>query len=80
MLVAAETKLHAAILDVNLAGARVFPVAAALKERGVPFLFASGYGRAGLEAPWQNHPMIQKPFSVDQLAAALEQAVRPRST
>ena len=39
--------LDAALLDVNVAGRQVFPVAEALKERGVPFVFSTGYGEGG---------------------------------
>ena len=43
-----EASLDAALLDVNVAGREVFPVAEALKARGVPFVFSTGYGEAGL--------------------------------
>ena len=40
--------IDGALLDVNVAGREVFPVAAALKARGVPFVFSTGYGEGGL--------------------------------
>ena len=51
-----------AILDVNLAGDPIFPVAEALAARGVPFAFATGYGAGGLPQEWKGRPTLQKPF------------------
>lgn len=60
-----------AVLDVNLGGEKVFPVADRLAERGVPFLFSTGYGVAGLERRHQGRPVLPKPFDPDQLGPAL---------
>ena len=57
-----------AILDVHLAGKEVFPFADALVERGVPFLFATGYGARGIPERLRNRPTLQKPFRPDELA------------
>jgi CheY-like chemotaxis protein len=64
-----------ALLDVNVAGKEVFPVAAALKERGVPFVFSTGYGEGGLPEEWRGHPTIQKPFTEDAVQQALIKAL-----
>jgi CheY-like chemotaxis protein len=61
-----------ALLDMNLGGARVDEVAEALAARGIPFAFASGYGRGGLSGPLQDRPVMQKPF----LSADLEKMIR----
>jgi CheY-like chemotaxis protein len=66
-----EEALDIALLDVNLAGKRSFPVADILAERGVPFIFVSGYGEHALEAPHQSRPVIQKPFSPESIAGTL---------
>ena len=66
----AET-LDGALLDVNVAGHEVFPVADVLKARGVPFVFSTGYGQGGLPDHWRTHATIQKPFT----EAAVEQAL-----
>jgi DNA-binding response OmpR family regulator len=72
-LATAET-LDAAILDVNLGdGAPSTPVAEALKSRGVPFLFATGYGSRGRPDAFEEAPVLQKPFSIDDLSGALSQ-------
>jgi DNA-binding response OmpR family regulator len=56
-----------AILDVNLAGERVFPVADILRARSVPFLFSTGYGASGLPADFAECPVLHKPFSENEL-------------
>ena len=64
--------IDAAILDVNLGGASSFPVAAILRQRGVPVIFSSGYGSLGLPSEWQGRPVLPKPFVADEVAAILE--------
>jgi CheY-like chemotaxis protein len=60
-----------ALLDVNLGGEQVFPVAEALEKAGVPFLFTTGYGQAGLPPHYANRPVLQKPYDVTALEAVL---------
>lgn len=64
--------LDVAILDVNIGGAKVFPAAQILRERGVPILFATGYGREGLPPEWQDHAVIAKPYSQTDIERALD--------
>ncbi len=71
MSVAASEDIDFAILDINLAGKQSFPVADQLTERGIPFMFASGYGAAGLADPYREAAILQKPFSPEQIASAL---------
>jgi CheY-like chemotaxis protein len=68
---AAATEGQIAVLDVNLRGKKIFPVAQILRERGIPIVFSTGYGDAGIEAEWKSCPVIQKPFAIEQLEAAL---------
>jgi|SRR5580658_1470564 CheY-like chemotaxis protein len=68
---AGSIKLDLAILDVNLAGAMSFPVADLLNERGVPYIFATGYGSAGVQAPYNQHPILRKPVNPDELSLAI---------
>ncbi|MFE9083191.1 response regulator [Brevundimonas sp. NPDC003935] len=70
-----EGGLDAALLDVNVAGREVFPVAEALKARGVPFVFSTGYGEAGLPEHWRGNPTIQKPFTEGAIRDALMKAM-----
>lgn len=65
----------AAILDVNIGGMTVFPAARILADRGVPILFATGYGMSGLPEEWQDRPVIVKPYTQQDVAAALDQLV-----
>lgn len=68
---AGQETIDVAFLDVNIAGQRVFPVAAALAEKGVPFVFVSGYGDQALEAPFEGRPVLKKPFTPDALGIAI---------
>ncbi|WP_428155121.1 response regulator [Brevundimonas sp.] len=67
--------LDAALLDVNVAGRQVFPVAEVLKARGVPFVFSTGYGEGGLPEEWRGQPTIQKPFTEAAIRDALMKAM-----
>lgn len=67
--------IDGALLDVNLAGHEVFPVAAALKARGVPFVFSTGYGEGGLPDTWRGQATIQKPFTEAAVRQALMKAL-----
>ena len=64
-----------ALLDVNVARERVFPIADALAARAIPFAFASGYGEDGLPEAYAERPMIGKPYSAEDLERALTRAL-----
>jgi len=72
---AADEAIDAALLDVNVAGRQVFPVAQALKDRGVPFVFSTGYGEGGLPDEWRGQPTLQKPFTEAAVRDALMSAM-----
>jgi DNA-binding response OmpR family regulator len=61
-----------ALLDINLNGELSFPVADAIRGRGRPFLFTTGYGNRILSGAYVGAPLLQKPFSQEELKAALE--------
>ena len=67
--------VDAALLDVNVAGKQVFPIAEALKARGVPFVFSTGYGEGGLPDQWRGQPTLQKPFTEAAVRDALMKAM-----
>lgn len=67
--------IEAAILDVNLAGEASFPLAELLAAKGVPFVFATGYGADGLPDAWRDRPTLQKPFGHDEVGRMLLKAV-----
>ena len=65
----------AAVLDVNLAGERINPVADALSERNVRFLFVTGYGANALPSEYAARPHVCKPFRMAELIGALSSVV-----
>ena len=65
------------MLDVNLGGAAVFPAADVLARRGIPVVFATGYGRGAI-GPAHGAHVIEKPYTRDKLARALAAALAPQ--
>src|SRR5213594_3041720 len=65
-----------AVLDINLGGEKSYAVAEALAKRGIKFVFSTGYADGRLQPPWQDRPVLQKPFGQEQLAEALEFALK----
>src|SRR5262247_311706 len=76
MTLARESDFDLAILDVNLNGDAVYPVADLLQERGVPFVFSTGYGDRGLPEPYRDCPTLQKPFQLENLENILTRIAR----
>jgi CheY-like chemotaxis protein len=71
---ARQGEFDVAILDVNLNGQPISPVVEILVERGLPFVFATGYGQRGVPEPYRQTPTLQKPFQLDALAQAIQAA------
>jgi two-component SAPR family response regulator len=69
---AAEAQFDVAILDVTIRGGKVYPIAERLIARGIPFVFASGYGDWALPETLRDRPRLMKPFTV----LALEEQIR----
>ncbi len=61
-----------AVLDVNVDGEPVFPLAQRLREQGKQIMFSTGYGRAGLLVEFAGCPVLAKPFSMSDLQRGLE--------
>ena len=74
LALAAECEIDVAMLDVNLAGEPSFAVADILDRRGIPYLFATGYGRDGIAPAYRAAPVLQKPFRSGELRDAIGQA------
>ena len=72
---AKDADFDLAILDVNLNGQPISPVADALVARGTPFVFATGYGEHGLPEPYRDRPTLKKPFQMEGLKLMLERAL-----
>jgi CheY-like chemotaxis protein len=64
-----------AILDVHLHGESAFPVADVLIAKGIPFVFATGYGERGLPENYRGRPVLQKPFAKGRPGARAPEAV-----
>ena len=68
-----DGNIDAAILDVNLRGGeKSTPVAEALAERGIPFIFATGGTEDSVDDKFRDRPRLLKPFTMDGVAKALE--------
>lgn len=69
-----DRPIDAAVLDANLNGESVRPVAEILRDRGTPFVFATGYGERGAPEGF-DAPVVRKPYNVHQIVQALAKAV-----
>ena len=58
LTLAREREMDFAILDLNLNGLNTYAIADVLKQRGVPFIFATGYGSGGVDDAWQSLSLI----------------------
>lgn len=70
-LLAENPPLDGAVLDVNLRGQPIFPVADELAGRGVPFVFATGYDSAAIPERFGGTPRCEKPLRLTDLVKAL---------
>ena len=73
---AQSTEFDLAILDVNVNGKVISPVAELIKARNRPFIFATGYGSSGLPEEYRDRPALQKPFQLETLARMIESALK----
>ncbi|MFC0242958.1 response regulator [Rhodopseudomonas telluris] len=73
---AGTTEFDVAILDVNVNGKVISPVADVLKARNRPFIFATGYGTQGVPEGYRDRPALQKPFQIESLKQALDSTLR----
>lgn len=71
LAIVATENVDFAILDVNLEGRPSYAVADALVPRDIPFVFSTGYSDNRIEAQYADRPIVKKPYSEDDLAAAL---------
>ena len=73
---AREMDFDLAVLDVHINGKSVFDFADRLGQNGIPFVFATGYGERGVPERFAGRPVLQKPFSPEDLRQALDRIVR----
>jgi CheY-like chemotaxis protein len=69
----AENTFDAALVDANLDGHSAEEIAAALAQKGIPFAFATGYGRDALPEPFRDAVILAKPFGADRLTAVVQE-------
>ena len=70
------TEFDIAILDVNVNGKVISPVADVIQARNRPFVFATGYGAQGLPEEFRDRPTLQKPFQMETLAQVLSSTLK----
>ena len=75
MKLAAESDIDLAILDLNLSVLSSLPVADVLRSRGIPFMFATGYGSSGLTESYRNEIVLGKPYGVSELQNAINRVI-----
>jgi CheY-like chemotaxis protein len=68
---ALQADIDVGLLDINVKGQVVFPVADVLEFRGIPFIFATGYGDSALPERFRGRPTLSKPFALEALGKAL---------
>jgi len=73
--VATKTPIDVAVLDLDLDGEPAYPVIDALRARGVPIIFCSGYGEVGLRASDKGVPVLRKPYRASELPRVLAEAL-----
>ena len=73
-LLSTET-VDAAVLDLNVAGELVYPVAKSLADQGLPFIFVTGYGASGVAPDYRDRQILQKPILLGQLRKAMLAAI-----
>jgi CheY-like chemotaxis protein len=73
---AESTDFDFAILDVNVNGKVISPVADLLRARNRPFIFATGYGSSGLPEEYRDRPALQKPFQLETLARMIDSTLK----
>ena len=76
MRLAQCTEFDLAILDVNVNGKVISPVASVIEARHRPFIFATGYGAQGLPEEYRNRPALQKPFQMETLAKGIASTLK----
>jgi two-component sensor histidine kinase/ActR/RegA family two-component response regulator len=79
MALASSERLDAAILDVNLSGARTEPVADVLRRDGIPFIVLTGYASDAVSAVFAGAPVMAKPFDRETLLDVLAREISNRA-
>ena len=75
--VLAQQEVDLALLDINLRGELVFPIADYLEAIGLPYIFVTGKSPSSLPAEYQHRPAVQKPYNSELLLALIEEQLAP---
>lgn len=75
LALAGDEALDAAVLDVNLEDGMTFPIAAALADRAVPYMFLTGYDGWSLPEEYRSAPRLAKPFAMRAVLGCIEQLI-----
>jgi CheY-like chemotaxis protein len=73
---AQKVEFDLALLDVNLGGESVAPIAITIERRGLPFLFVTGYASTSLPEPFSGRPVLRKPFPTASLKQAIDNRLK----
>ncbi len=75
LILALQADIDIGLLDINVDGSVVFPVADVLRFRGIPFIFSTGYDFRSLPERFRDSPTLSKPFSYDNFAETLRSSL-----
>ncbi len=75
LVLARDADIQAAILDINIGGQLTYPIADILQARGIPVIFATGYGSSALPERFRGTPTLHKPFDRNCFTQAIETAL-----
>jgi CheY-like chemotaxis protein len=75
LTLALQAEIDVGLLDINVDGSVVYPVADVLRFRGIPFIFVTGYDFKALPERFRGTPIVSKPFSYQQFADTLRSAL-----
>lgn len=68
---AEQERMDGALLDINVHGEMVYPLADRLRTQGVPFTFVSAYSAVSIPAIFRSYPLVQKPYKVADIMNAV---------
>jgi CheY-like chemotaxis protein len=72
---ARTTVFDLGILDINIGGFNISPIAEIIDGRGLPFIFVSGYGPRGRPVLFSDRPVLQKPFLISKFAEMINSSL-----
>jgi DNA-binding LytR/AlgR family response regulator len=61
------------VLDINVGGEKIYPLAEILTERKIPFVFVTGYSTDSIDSRFSHVPVLQKPIAAEALQAIILQ-------